>query len=157
MDPTQGEDFFSWLHQQTQKSLEDILVRFGEEQNFRKIAEALKNLNAPLSGQALAESLLQKLKLRVSPREIYPLTRTFQALRIAINDELGELSKFLAWAPSCLNPEGRLAVISFHSLEDRKVKRAFAHADTDKFKVLTPKALTPTAKEMEQNFSLAQC
>ena len=87
-----------------------------------------------------------------SASRTHPATRAFQALRIAINDEIGELKKLLTWAPNFLNPGGRLAIISFHSTEDRLVKKAFQDlADDQGFVILTKKPLVPTAAEEGRN------
>jgi 16S rRNA (cytosine1402-N4)-methyltransferase len=80
---------------------------------------------------------------------IHPATKTFQALRIAVNDELDNLKSFLSSAPACLRPGGRLVVITFHSLEDRIVKNAFRSAGAGK--PLTKKVITATAEEVQSN------
>jgi 16S rRNA (cytosine1402-N4)-methyltransferase len=84
--------------------------------------------------------------------KIHPATRTFQALRIRVNDELGEIQSLLKSAGSLLKPGGRLVLISFHSLEDRLVKDAFKSAKDDQsFEVLTKKPITATDSEMKRN------
>jgi 16S rRNA (cytosine1402-N4)-methyltransferase len=84
--------------------------------------------------------------------KIHPATRTFQALRIRVNDELGEIRSLLKSAGSLLNPGGRLVLISFHSLEDRLVKDAFKEAkEIESFEVLTKKPVTATEAEMKRN------
>ena len=94
---------------------------------------------------------MRRLHLRLKKNEVHPLTRVFQALRIAINGELTELEKLLQWAPAALAVGGRLAIISFHSLEDRKVKRGFEAWESKGYKILTTKALTPTKTEVDEN------
>jgi 16S rRNA (cytosine1402-N4)-methyltransferase len=86
------------------------------------------------------------------PRRLHPATRTFQALRIAVNDELGGLEAALPQGARLLAPRGRFGVISFHSLEDRLVKRAFRRfAAEDGFRVATPKPIRPAEAEMRLN------
>jgi 16S rRNA (cytosine1402-N4)-methyltransferase len=153
MNIKEGPDAQLWLSQKSTKELEDILVKFGEEKNFRRISLALKKLGPDefSSAQKATSFLMKELRLFHKQGTLHPLTRTYQALRIAVNDELGELQSFLTWAPRHLKKGGRIAIISFHSLEDRKVKRAFESLQSEGFKVLTPKALTPTEKELDEN------
>ena len=107
--------------------LADILYHYGEERQSRRIARAIVHdrLAKPFTTtRELAELIVRLLPTR--PTEIHPATRTFQALRIAVNDELGELVRALVAAERMLKPGGRLAVVSFHSLEDRIVKQFLA-------------------------------
>ena len=105
--------------------LADLIYRFGEERLSRRIARALKQ--ARLAGTLESASELAAVVRAVVPGHTHrhPAARTFQALRIAINDELGELERLLAVLPRLLKAQGRAVVISFHSLEDRLVKNAF--------------------------------
>jgi 16S rRNA (cytosine1402-N4)-methyltransferase len=110
-------------------ALADILYRYGEERHSRRIARAILAAQPLDSTRALADVIAGA---RPGPRgRIHPATRSFQALRIAVNDELGAVERVLPAAIDCLRPGGRLAVISFHSLEDRLVKQAFKLAATD--------------------------
>ncbi|MEZ4814703.1 MAG: 16S rRNA (cytosine(1402)-N(4))-methyltransferase RsmH [Bdellovibrionota bacterium] len=153
MNPEQGESFVDWLKGKSSKELEEILVKYGEELRAKKIALKLKEIDPSVhkSSKAFSEELMRLLHMRVKKNEAHPLTRVFQALRIAINGELSELEALLNWAPAALAPGGRLAIISFHSLEDRKVKRAFMALEQKGFRILTDKALTPTEKEVHEN------
>jgi len=109
--------------------LADILYRYGEERHSRRIAQAIVAARPLHTTRALAEVVA---RARRGPREkIHPATRTFQALRIAVNDELGAVERALPRAIDLLRPGGRLAVISFHSLEDRIVKQTFKREATD--------------------------
>ena len=111
----------------SEEEIADILYHFGEERASRRIARAIVNRRTSdpiLTTGQLAE--LVKAQLGQKFGEIHPATRTFQALRIAVNEELDELSRALAGAEELLEPGGRLAVVTFHSLEDRIVKQFFA-------------------------------
>lgn len=124
MDPSQGETAADFLRRADATEIGSVLRDFGEERYARRIASAI--VAARERGALSGTSALAALVARVVPsreRSRDPATRTFQALRIAVNDELDELQRFLADAPGCLRPGGRLVVISFHSLEDRIVKR----------------------------------
>ncbi|MDF2116740.1 16S rRNA (cytosine(1402)-N(4))-methyltransferase RsmH [Roseiarcaceae bacterium H3SJ34-1] len=109
------------------EELADILYYFGEERQSRRIAKAIveQRAVAPLTTTRALADLVQKAA-PAKPTQIHPATRTFQALRIAVNDELGELVRALVGAEALLKPGGRLVVVSFHSLEDRIVKQYFA-------------------------------
>ncbi|MCU0753826.1 MAG: 16S rRNA (cytosine(1402)-N(4))-methyltransferase RsmH [Xanthomonadales bacterium] len=122
-----GESAADWLARVDERTLADTLYHYGEERRSRAVARAIVAARsvAPLTRTAQ----LAELIARVVPREPgkHPATRSFQAIRIAVNDELGALERGLAAAHVALKPGGRLAVISFHSLEDRIVKQ-FIHA-----------------------------
>ncbi|MEP7098594.1 MAG: 16S rRNA (cytosine(1402)-N(4))-methyltransferase RsmH [Dokdonella sp.] len=124
MDPTRGLSVAQWLATSGDAEIADVLWRFGEEKMSRRIARAIveSNLERPLATtRDLAELVAKTIGYR--ERHKHPATRTFQALRIHINDELGALQRGLEGALACLKPSGRLAVISFHSIEDRVVKQ----------------------------------
>ncbi|NQU59352.1 MAG: 16S rRNA (cytosine(1402)-N(4))-methyltransferase RsmH [Rhodospirillales bacterium] len=106
-----------------EEELADIIYSFGEERASRRIAAAIVNdrVEQPFTSTAQLAGLIRRI-VKKSKDGIDPATRTFQALRIYVNDELGELSRGLEAAEKILSPGGRLAVVSFHSLEDRKVK-----------------------------------
>lgn len=153
MNPQIGETFAEWRSKKTVKELEEILIKYGEELRAKKFAQKIADMSSDFfkSSKSFADELMMQMHLRVKKNETHPLTRVFQALRIAVNAELDELSLLLEWAPKALNPGGRLAIISFHSLEDRKVKRAFESLSKTGYKILTDKALTPTDKELNEN------
>src|SRR5258708_7399161 len=109
--------------------LADLIFKYGEDRDSRRIARAIIAARPLSTTRQLAEVLERAHR---GPREkIHPATRTFQALRIAVNDELGALEETLPQAIRLLNPDGRLAVITFHSLEDRIVKQYFRDEATD--------------------------
>jgi len=109
-----------------ERPLADLIFTFGEERQARRIARAIvaaRDLAPIETTDRLAEIVRRAIGGKPNPKQIDPATRTFQALRIAINDELGEIDRGLAAAEQLLTPGGRLAVVSFHSLEDRRVKQ----------------------------------
>jgi 16S rRNA (cytosine1402-N4)-methyltransferase len=114
------------VNTQDEKTLADIIARYGEERQARRIARAIVQARPLTRTAELAELVARTLGPAASRQPIHPATRTFQALRIQVNDELGELSRALEAATRALKPQGRLAVVSFHSLEDRVVKRFLA-------------------------------
>jgi 16S rRNA C1402 N4-methylase RsmH len=118
----------------SEAEIADILFTFGEERASRKIARALveaRNIK-PLETTWELARVVEKARPRLAGQSgIHPATRTFMALRLAVNGELNNLRRFLKAAPLCLKPGGRLAVISFHSLEDRLVKRTLRGDITD--------------------------
>jgi 16S rRNA (cytosine1402-N4)-methyltransferase len=111
----------------SERDLAAIIATLGEERHARSVARAIvqRRTQAPILTTADLAALVARV-VRAKPNEIHPATRTFQALRMFVNDELGELAAALLGAEQVLRPGGRLAVISFHSLEDRVVKRFFA-------------------------------
>jgi 16S rRNA (cytosine1402-N4)-methyltransferase len=124
MDPTHGEPVAAWLARAGVDEIREVIATLGEERFARRVAQAIVAARAqePLARTAqLATIVARAVKTREPGKN--PATRTFQALRMFINDELGQLEKGLAGALSILDRGGRLAVISFHSLEDRIVKR----------------------------------
>ena len=110
------------LEQVNYNQLADILIKYGQEKEALNIAKAIK-LEQPQTTNELTDIILKVKRQR--PKYIHPATQTFMALRIWTNDELKSLETFLQVAPLLLKPQGKLAIISFHSLEDRLVKHAF--------------------------------
>jgi 16S rRNA (cytosine1402-N4)-methyltransferase len=108
--------------------LVNIFWRYGEERRSRAVARAIVRQRSvqPLTTTEELSRLIERIMPRRRDQKIHPATRVFQALRIAVNDELGQLERFLEPAARSLRPGGRMAVISFHSLEDRMVKHGFA-------------------------------
>ncbi len=126
LDRGQGEPASELLARLPERELADLIFAFGEERFSRRIARRI--VAARSAGGLHTTGELADLVRRCVPRSrgsrIDPATRTFQALRIAVNDELGALDRLLAHLPACVKPTGRVAIISFHSLEDRRVKLA---------------------------------
>lgn len=133
MDPTEGESAAAWLARASLEEIRDVLRDLGEERFAASVARAIvaERERAPITTtKRLADVVSQAVRTREPGK--HPATRTFQAIRLKVNDELGELEATLPQAVRLLAPGGRLAVISFHSLEDRLVKRFFqAHSRGD--------------------------
>jgi 16S rRNA (cytosine1402-N4)-methyltransferase len=127
MNRAHGPTAAEWLAAVSERELADVLFRYGEEPRARRIAGAIVRARAtePLTTTRQLASLVAA-HAGHSPKRIHPATRVFQAVRIALNDELGALERGLAQALALLAERGRLVVISFHSLEDRIVKRFMA-------------------------------
>lgn len=113
-----------------ERELADLFFRYGEERDSRRLARAVVR-ERPFATTSELATVIEKASPRRYEQKIHPATRVFQALRIAVNDELGVIESTLPQAINLLRPGGRLAVISFHSLEDRVVKDAFRLASTD--------------------------
>lgn len=127
MNPEAGETAAQLLARIDVRELTQVLREYGEESDAPRIARAIVNARPTTTSQlanVTAAAMSQKQRRKIGLR-INPATRTFQAIRIRVNDELGELDQFLRDAPQLLNDRGRLAIITFHSLEDRRVKRSF--------------------------------
>lgn len=121
MDTTRGEPVSEWLMRVDADTLADVLYEYGEERHSRKIARAIKSMESYNSTLALAEVIKQAHPAWQKGK--HPATQSFQAMRIYINNELGDVDDFLVQSLSALKAGGRLAVISFHSLEDRRIKQ----------------------------------
>lgn len=128
MDPTQGVPAAEWLAEATERELSRVFWEFGEERHGRRIARSIvmAREREPLSRTSQLAELIEKTIGRRERK--HPATRCFQAIRIHINNELGDLAAGLASSIKQLRPGGRLVAISFHSLEDRLVKRTFREA-----------------------------
>ena len=131
--------------------LADLIYHYGEERYSRRIARAIveRRHEKPIETAADLAENLRRCVPRSRHDRIDPATRTFQALRIAVNDELKSLEIALRRLPDCLLPGGRLAIISFHSLEDRRVKEAFR--DDPRLEPQSRKPLIPSDGETEVN------
>ena len=147
MDPTRGVSAADWLAGAGEAEIADVLWQLGEERMSRRIARAIVSARgaAPLTTtRQLADLVARTIGHR--ERHKHPATRTFQALRIHVNDELGQLESGLDAAAARLKPGGRLAVISFHSLEDRLVKRFIRGEDAPRVRRgLPPPEMAPSA------------
>jgi len=154
-DPTRGKSAAQLIERITPERLADIIYNYGEERFSRRIARAIcdRQRERPIaSAQDLASIVRRSVPPPKRYRKTKPIdtaTRTFQALRIAVNEELRQLEIALGRLPDCLAPGGRLAIISFHSLEDRIVKNAFR--DDDRLTVLTRKPITASEEEIAEN------
>lgn len=170
MDPTRGKPLSELLGEWDERALSGIVHTLGEERFARPIARNV--LRAFAQGELadtaqLADLIARSIPRKAWPNKIHPATRTFQALRIAVNDELGALSDWLGQLPRLIARGGRAAAISFHSLEDRLVKQAFAKLATGcicppdlpvcacgraaEWKVLTRKSVQAGEDEIAQN------
>ncbi|WP_372604657.1 16S rRNA (cytosine(1402)-N(4))-methyltransferase RsmH [Actibacterium sp.] len=152
-----------------EKDIADVLYHYGEERASRRIARAIVAARAvqPFETTAQLVAVIEKCLPRPKPGQSHPATRSFQAIRIAVNDELDELVAGLCAAERALKPGGKLAVVTFHSLEDRIVKR-FLQArsgsagranryapetieETPQFRLLSRRAIGPDDQELDEN------
>ena len=152
MDQSRGLSASEWLRQVEEAELSEVLFRYGEEPKARYIARAIieQRQTRPVARTLELAELVKRAVRYPSASRKHPATKTFQALRIAVNDELGQLERLLTDAFEILAPGGRLAIISFHSLEDRIVKKKFVQwSGRDKQKQL-PRDLPLTAEQLLQ-------
>jgi 16S rRNA (cytosine1402-N4)-methyltransferase len=153
LDPTQGEPAAALLRRLSERDLANLIYEYGEERFSRRIARRIveaRRARPPRTTEELAELVRRCVPRPKGKRAgIDPATRTFQALRIAVNDELGALDRLLEQLPRCLKPGGRAVLISFHSLEDRRVKTAFR--DRAVWEVLTAKPVQAAEEEVRTN------
>lgn len=132
-----------------EKELADIFYNLGEERLSRRIARQIVEKRPFQTTLELANAIAACVPASYRHGRIHPATRTFQALRIAVNRELESLEKWLAIAPNWLKPNGKIAVITFHSLEDRMVKHTFR--EDDRLQVLTKKVIIGSDAEIKAN------
>jgi 16S rRNA (cytosine1402-N4)-methyltransferase len=152
MDEREPETAAMLLNTASQEELADIFFYYGEERQARRIAAAIveERCKAPLvSTDQLVRLVEQAIPARFHPRKIHVATKVFQALRIAVNKELENLSRVLQEGAELLKPGGRFCAISFHSLEDRLVKRAFSQ--NPELQVLTTKPVVASQDECRRN------
>jgi 16S rRNA (cytosine1402-N4)-methyltransferase len=151
MDTRSGETAGQVVNQEDENELADLIYEFGEERRSRRIARAIVRAR-PITTTAELAQIVSAAAPSMKGDKIHPATRTFQALRIRVNNELGEIQSLLKSAGSLLKPGGRLVLISFHSLEDRLVKDAFREAGRMKvFEVLTKKPVVAGEQEQLRN------
>ena len=167
MDPESGEGAAELIQRFEEKDLADLIYKYGEERKSRRIARRIVELRRenPINTTAQLADIVRACVPK-SRDGIDPATRTFQALRIAVNDELGELERALDAAENILKPDGRMVVVSFHSLEDGMVKRFFreksgaenvsrylpqSDSGSANFKLLSRKAIKPSDQEIAEN------
>lgn len=141
LDPSRGRIAADLVNHLPEAELADLIWRYGEERRSRRIARAIVAARPVITTGQLADLVSRALGRR---EKIHPATRTFQALRIAVNDELAALGQALPLARDLLRPGGRLAVISFHSLEDRLTKNFFRQESRDC--ICPPEALICTCQ-----------
>jgi 16S rRNA (cytosine1402-N4)-methyltransferase len=168
LDPTSGRPASALVNELPERELADLIFQYGEERASRRIARAIVQARARAPLRTTGD-LARAIAAAVGrpPGGLHPATRTFQALRIAVNDELGALERALAGALTVLAPGGRLVVISFHSLEDRIVKQFFRREATDclcppslpvcqcghraRLRIITKHPITPGPAEVAAN------
>jgi 16S rRNA (cytosine1402-N4)-methyltransferase len=152
-DPSRGKPASQLLERMTPERLADIIYQYGEERYSRRVARAIcerQRVNPIKTASDLANIVRRALpRPPRGKKTIDPATRTFQALRIAVNEELHQLEIALKRLPDCLATGGRLAIISFHSLEDRLVKVAFR--DDPRLEPLERKPITASDREIAEN------
>ena len=149
MDRSQGATAEELVNFTSEKELADLIYRFGEERRSRKISRAIVRAR-PIHTTGRLARVIEEAVSRTS--RLHPATQTFMALRLAVNDEQGELDRLLAAAPDLVKTGGRIVIVSFMSLEDRKVKRSFqALARAGRATLLTKHVVRPTPEEIRDN------
>ncbi len=155
MDQTQALTAEGWINSAAESEIADALFNCAEERFSRRIASNIareRKLNAITTTKQLADLVVRSYPASARHGRIHPATRTFQALRMIVNDELGGLEEVLQSLHAALNPGGRAVVITFHSLEDRMVKQAFRRgSDEGIWKLLKKKVVKPSDEECARN------
>ncbi len=151
LDPTAGETAADLVARLSDYDLAKIFYEFGEERHSRRVARKIVETRkqTPIRTTGQLANLVRSCVPREKGRSFDPATRVFQALRIAVNDELGSLERLLAQLPRIVKPGGRVGIISFHSLEDRRVKQAFQDRET--WTPITKKPVTAGEDEVRNN------
>ncbi len=163
MDTRSGVSAAQWLAEIGEAELLEVLSAYGEIRNSRRLSSALLEANHKAPIRSTADLVRAAEPHIIGPRNKY-LAQLFQAIRIAINDEIGALQDFLVQSESCLSPGGRLVLITYHSLEDRPVKQFLLHGRFDRepekdfygnpIRSMSPvgrKPITPTEEEIKRN------
>ncbi len=157
LNPESGMSAADVVNGYSEENLADVIYRYGEERYSRRIAKAIAERRsvAPIESSCeLADIIRGSVPREYRYGRIHPATRTFQALRIEVNKELDRITPALEDAIRVLKKGGRIGVITFHSLEDRKVKWFFkdeAGSENARIKILTKKPIVPSAEEEEEN------
>jgi 16S rRNA (cytosine1402-N4)-methyltransferase len=151
LDPTRGETAGALLNRLPEAELSRILHEYGEERFARRIARVIVQRRPLATTGDLVAAIRAAVPRAAWPRRLHVATRTFQAVRMAVNDEPGALRRALAAAPRLLAPGGRLGVIAFHSGEDRIVKQTFRSLEAAGFAALEPSPLEPGDDEVRAN------
>jgi 16S rRNA (cytosine1402-N4)-methyltransferase len=156
MDPTRGQSAAAWLREVDEVELADVIFRFGEERHSRRVARAIVRTREqqPIETTGRLAAIVRAAVPTRGYQRIDPATRTFQAIRIHVNRELDRLDEFVTRAAGRLRAGARLAIISFHSLEDRIVKhtfRALAQAGDLSVRLLTRRPVVPGEDEITRN------
>jgi 16S rRNA (cytosine1402-N4)-methyltransferase len=167
MNPQAGKSAAELVNSLPEAELADLIYRYGEEPHSRRIARAIVRARPISRTVELAQIVVRAIPKGRGRKKIHPATQTFQALRIAVNDELGALEQTLPQAIGVLKPKGRLAVISFNSLEDRIIKQYFKRESQDCIcppeqiicscrhkaiiNIITKKPITPSLAEVNAN------
>jgi 16S rRNA (cytosine1402-N4)-methyltransferase len=151
MDTRSGPTAAQVVNEENEGQLANLIYEYGEERRSRRIARAIVR-GRPLSTTGELARIVAAAAPAMKQDRIHPATRTFQALRIFVNRELDEIKELLEAAPRLLKPSGRLAVISFHSLEDRIAKDSLREGAHNKiWEILTKKPVTASEEEMDRN------
>ena len=150
MDPDSDLTAEIIINRFPEKELARIFFEYGEERRSRKVAKAVVEARRKKRLRTTNE-LVEVIKPVATKGKLHPATLVFQALRVAVNDELGQLERGLTFAIDQMASGGRMAAISFHSLEDRIVKNVFRDAK-DRVKILTKKPIGPEKEEIKKNF-----
>ena len=155
MDDTTGPSVQQWLHGAKEQEIANVIYQYGEERLSRRIAKQIveaKGRNELNTTTDLADIVSKAYGSRAHKQKIHPATRTFQALRIFINDELGQLERAISTLGDVMANHGRVVIITFHSLEDRIVKHKFRQMKTEGHGIIiTKKPVIPSQVEIERN------